>query len=146
MGDFDIVPQTAQSLGINILFDRVAVQPGKPTTFGTGAECFFFGLPGNPVSSFIQFELMVRPFLMRRMGAQFIPVSLRLPLSHPFTRKQAERMAHLPAVINPLGSCTLIDYHGSGHITALDRAQAIVRIPVGVTSVSAGEQVEVILL
>ena len=146
MGDFDIVPQTAQSLGINILFDRVAVQPGKPTTFGVGAECFFFGLPGNPVSSFIQFELMVKPFLMGRMGAHYAPLLLRLPLSHPFTRKQAERMAHLPAVINPVGSCTLIDYHGSGHITALDRAQGIVRIPLGVTSVSAGTHVEVILL
>jgi len=146
IGDFDIVPETARSLGIDMLFDRVAVQPGKPTTFGLGADCFFFGLPGNPVSSFIQFELMVKPFLMKRMGAQYSSVSLWLPMAHDFTRKQAGRMAHLPATINPSGSCCLIDYHGSGHINALDRAQCIVRIPVGLTSVSAGEYVEVILL
>ena len=146
LGDYDIVPETARSLGVHILFDRVAVQPGKPTTFGVGPSSFFFGLPGNPVSSFVQFELMAKPLIRSVMGAPYTPVLLRLPLSHSYTRKQAERMAHLPACIDASGLCALIDYHGSGHITALDRAQCLVRIPVGVTSVSAGESVEIILL
>jgi molybdopterin molybdotransferase len=146
MGDFDIVPETAQRLGIDILFDRVAVQPGKPTTFGVGPDGFFFGLPGNPVSSFIQFELMVKPLLMQLMGAHYTPLSLRLPLAHPYHRKQAERMAHLPAKIDPSGSCLLLNYHGSGHINSLEQAQGLVRIPIGVTSAIAGEPVEIILL
>ena len=146
MGDFDIVTKTAQQLGIDILFDSVAVQPGKPTTFGVGDHGFFFGLPGNPVSSFIQFELMVKPFLMQLMGAHFAPLSLRLPLSHPFTRKQAERMSHLPAKIDPSGSCLLLNYHGSGDINSLQQANCLLRIPLGVTFVAAGEPVEIILL
>jgi len=146
MGDFDIVPETARNLGIDILFDRVAVQPGKPTTFGVGPNGFFFGLPGNPVSSFIQFELMVKPFLMRLMGAHYVPVSFRLPLAHPYARKQAERMAHLPATIDPSGSCLLLNYHGSGHINSLQQANCLARIPLGVTFVATGEPVEIILL
>jgi molybdopterin molybdotransferase len=59
MGDFDFVPAVMAKAGVNILFSRVAVQPGKPTTFGTKGEKVVFGLPGNPVSSFIQFEMLV---------------------------------------------------------------------------------------
>ncbi|MDR2585006.1 MAG: molybdopterin molybdotransferase MoeA [Prevotellaceae bacterium] len=146
MGDFDIVPETVKNLGITILFDRIAVQPGKPTTFGMGEGRFFFGLPGNPVSSFIQFELMVKPFLMKLMGTHYAPTSLFLPLAHSFGRKQAERLAHLPATIDATGFCNLIDYHGSGHISALDKAQCLVRIPVGVHTLSIGAFVEVILI
>jgi len=165
-GDYDIVPETARHLGFDILFDRVAVQPGKPTTFGVrkglgsieGANtseaegmdmresCYFFGLPGNPVSSFVQCELMVKPFLMKLMGANYVPLSLHLPLAHPFSRKQAERMSHLPARIDSSGSCSLVEYHGSGHITALDGVQCLVRIPVGVSSVAAGEAVEIVMV
>jgi molybdopterin molybdotransferase len=146
MGDFDVVPETVKGMGVSILFDRVAVQPGKPTTFGVGKEGFFFGLPGNPVSTFIQFELMVKPFLMKLMGASYAPLSFLLPLSHPYSRKHTGRMAHLPATIDASGSCSLVDYHGSAHITALNFAQCIVRIPVGVSSVARGEMVEVIML
>ena len=145
MGDFDIVPQVAQRLGLHILFDRVAVQPGKPTTFGVGTDSFFFGLPGNPVSSFVQFELMVKPFLMRMMGAKYAPLSLRLPLAHPFKRKQADRMAHLPMEIDESGRCRLLHYHGSGHIGALSRAQGVARINLGVSELSENEIIESIL-
>ena len=146
MGDYDIVPEVAKDLGFDILFDSVAVQPGKPTTFGVGSGVFFFGLPGNPVSTFIQFELMVRPFINRLMGAHYTPLMFKLPLAHAYTRKNAERMAHLPATINASGSCSLIDYHGSAHLSAFDRAKCLMRIQVGATSISAGELVEIVLL
>jgi len=145
MGDFDIVPQVAQQLGVHILFDKVAVQPGKPTTFGIGADNFFFGLPGNPVSSFVQFELMVKPFLMRLMGAEYAPLSLRLPLAHSFKRKQADRMAHLPMEIDSSGRCRLLHYHGSAHIGALSRAQGVARVDLGTYELSENEIIESIL-
>jgi molybdopterin biosynthesis enzyme len=89
---------------------------------------------------------MVKPFLMQLAGAHYTPITLRLPLVHPYKRKQAERMAHLPAKIDASGSCILLNYHGSGHITSLEQASCLARIPLGVTSVEAGEPVEIILL
>ncbi|MCL2738936.1 MAG: molybdopterin molybdotransferase MoeA [Bacteroidales bacterium] len=150
MGDFDMVPEVLKSLGVNILFDRVAVQPGKPTLFGVwnngGDSRYLFGLPGNPVSSFIQFELMVRPLLMSLMGAFPQAITLRLPLSHPYRRKSAERMAHLPMEIDESGRCNLLNYNGSGHITALNTAHGMARIPLGVLELQEDAAVEVILL
>lgn len=150
MGDFDMVPQVLKSLGVKTLFDRVAVQPGKPTLFGVweeqGDSRYLFGLPGNPVSSFIQFELMVRPLLMLLMGASPQTTTLRLPLSRPYRRKNAERMAHVPMEIDESGRCNLLNYNGSGHITALNFAQGAARIPLGVFELSENELVEVILL
>ena len=81
MGDFDFVPSVLKRAGVNILFDKVNVQPGKPTTFGIHPEAVVFGLPGNPVSSFIQFELLVRPLINRMMGYNWLPVEYKLPMA-----------------------------------------------------------------
>jgi molybdopterin molybdotransferase len=58
MGEFDYVPQVLHDLGVTILFKSIAVQPGRPTVFGVKGDKYIFGLPGNPVSSFVQFELL----------------------------------------------------------------------------------------
>ena len=63
MGDYDFVPEALQSNGFELLFQSVAMQPGRPTIFGTHNETYCVGLPGNPVSTFIVVELMVKPFL-----------------------------------------------------------------------------------
>lgn len=150
MGDFDMVPDVLRSLGVEILFDRVAVQPGKPTTFGVveyeGASRFIFGLPGNPVSSFIQFELMVRPLLMKLMGSIHQSVTINMPISHEYRRKRSERMAHVPMEIDESGRCKMLHYNGSGHIEALNSAWGVARIPLGVSQLQENDMVEVILL
>jgi len=150
MGDFDMVPEALKSLDVTILFDRVAVQPGKPTLFGVwkeqGDSRYLFGLPGNPVSSFVQFELMVRPLLMLLMGSSPQTTTFRLPLSRPYRRKNAERMAHVPMEIDESGRCNLLNYNGSGHITALHSAQGAARIPLGVLELPENAPVEIILL
>ena len=64
MGDFDFIPGVMERAGVKILFSRINVQPGKPTTFGIHPDAIVFGLPGNPVSSFTQFEMLVRPLIM----------------------------------------------------------------------------------
>ena len=61
MGEFDIVEDVLRKLGCRLLFDKVAVQPGKPLGFGTVDGIPFFGLPGNPVSVFVSFEQFMRP-------------------------------------------------------------------------------------
>lgn len=150
MGDFDLVPEVLKSLGVKILFDRVAVQPGKPTTFGVaeyrGASRFVFGLPGNPVSSLIQFELMVRPLLMKLMGSAHRAVTIHIPISHEYRRRNSERMAHVPMEIDASGRCKLLRYNGSGHITALNSTCGVARIPLGISHLQENDIIEVILL
>ena len=74
MGDFDFVPAVLEKAGVKLLFTRVAVQPGKPTTFGIHENAAVFGLPGNPVSSFMMFEMLVRPFISAMMNYNWHPV------------------------------------------------------------------------
>ena len=70
MGDFDLVPSVLIKIGFEILFDQVAIQPGKPTVFGRYENKFVFGIPGNPVSSFICFEIFVKRISRRCDGLE----------------------------------------------------------------------------
>ena len=143
MGDFDFVPSVLERAGVRILFTRVNVQPGKPTTFGVHPEALVFGLPGNPVSSFIQFELLVRPLICKMMGYQWDPLTIPLPMKDSFSRRFAERMAWIPVVITKEGLVSPIEYHGSAHISALALADGIIALPVGKKTIEKGEVVSV---
>ncbi|MCE5346444.1 MAG: molybdopterin molybdotransferase MoeA [Bacteroidales bacterium] len=142
-GDFDFIPAVLERAGVSILFSGVNVQPGKPTTFGTHPDALVFGLPGNPVSSFIQFELLVRPLICKMMGHQWEPLTIDLPVSETFNRRNADRMAFLPVVITGDGSVSPVEYHGSAHISAMALADGIIAIPVGKKSIEKGEIVNV---
>ena len=80
MGKFDLVPGVLEKHGFQLLFSKIAVKPGMPTVFGVRDDTFCFGLPGNPVSTFVIFELIVKPFLFKLMGHDYRPfvVPLRL--------------------------------------------------------------------
>jgi molybdopterin molybdotransferase len=143
MGDFDFVPSVLERAGVKILFSRVKVQPGKPTTFGVHSKALVFGLPGNPVSSFIQFELLVRPLIYRMMGCQWNPLVIQLPMKGSFTRRFAERMSWVPVVITGDGLVSPVEYHGSAHINSLSEADGIIAIPVGTKKIEKGEIVGV---
>lgn len=135
MGDFDFVPGVLERAGVRLLFTRIAVQPGKPTTFGIHEKAVVFGLPGNPVSSFLMFEMILRPFIAATMNYKWKPPELKFPLKREFSRKFAERMALIPAKITDDGCIDPVEYHGSAHITALNGADGIISIPVGVTRI-----------
>jgi len=143
MGDFDFVPSVLERAGVRILFTRIAVQPGKPTTFGLYPGALIFGLPGNPVSSFIQFELLIRPLISKMMGYEWRPVSIKLPMNEKFTRKFADRMTFVPVTITNDGLVSPADYHGSAHISALPEADGIIAIPIGKKRLEKGEIVSV---
>jgi len=143
MGDFDFVPSVLERAGVNILFTRIAVQPGKPTTFGLHPRSVIFGLPGNPVSSFIQFELLVRPLLLKMMGCELQPLSINLPMNEKFTRKFADRMAFIPVTITAEGYVSPVEYHGSAHISALSEADGIIAMSVGKKIFEKGEIISV---
>jgi molybdopterin molybdotransferase len=144
MGDFDYVPQVLQRLGVDIMFQTIAVQPGKPTLFGVKGEKLVFGLPGNPVSSLFQFDLLVRPAINHMMGSVKPTKEIyKIPLAKEFKRKRAGRLALVPAMINSIGEVEPINYHGSAHIFALAKATAMIIIPQGVDQVKKGELVDV---
>ncbi len=143
MGDFDFIPEVLKQAGVNILFSRVAVQPGKPTTFGIHRKALVFGLPGNPVSSFIQFELLVRPLISKMMGYEWKPPELLLPMGTDFKRKFAGRMAWIPVKITDDRLVEPVEYHGSAHISALPGSDGIIPMQVGVSKLKKGEIVSV---
>jgi molybdopterin molybdotransferase len=139
MGDFDFVPAVLEKAGVELLFRRIAVQPGKPTTFGKYPDGLVFGLPGNPVSSFIQFEMLVRPLIYKMMGHDWNPLVVALPMKERYTRKYSERMAIVPVRITKENNVVPVEYHGSAHITALYEADGVISIPAGKTVIEKGE-------
>jgi len=142
MGDFDFIPEILEKAGVKILFSRVNVQPGKPTTFGIHPRAIVFGLPGNPVSSFTQFELLVKPLIFKIMRYDWTPLVIDLPLHNKFSRRFAERMSWVPVSITD-GMVSPVEYHGSAHISSLSQAFGLVSIPVGVKTIEKGEIVSV---
>jgi len=144
MGDFDLVPQILKESGVEILYKSIAVQPGRPTLFGkTGYNKFVFGLPGNPVSSFVQFELIVKPFIHHLMGNVFEALSLRLPMEKAYSRKRYSREKWEPGFVNRDGEVASTIYHGSAHIHALSHSTVLFRLPLGVESLNKGDLVDV---
>ena len=147
-GDWDLVRGILKKNNVRLLFDKVAVKPGKPTVFGVyddghQSRGFCFGLPGNPVSTFTIFELLVKPFLFRMMGHNFKPVVSYRQLEKTITRKKTERDSWLPVIFTEKNKVTNIEYHGSAHINALCEADGLICIPASVTEVKEGTTVSV---
>jgi molybdopterin molybdotransferase len=162
MGEFDLVPDSLRHCGVEIRFHRLAIKPGKPTLFGqAGAvdkketptrgsergtrekvERFVFGMPGNPVSTFVIFEVFVKPFLYHMMGIEYEPSVVRGKLVKDFRRRDTERVEYIPVrlVDDEIHS---IHYHGSSHLNALSRANALIRIERGVGSLDKGSWLDV---
>ncbi len=151
MGDFDFVPAAFAKLGVRRVFHGLAMRPGKPTYYGRADGRSLFGMPGNPVSTFVNFEILVRPHLMARMGLRHVPRMLRAVLSEPLARRGSDRVEFLPArlgVDSEKASMTVakLVYHGSSMLSALAEADCLLRMNLGVERIDAGEVVDVRLL
>ena len=145
MGDYDLVPAVLAENGVNILFNMVAMQPGKPLTFGTRGKTAIFAFPGNPVSTFFPFEIMAKPFIYKLMGHDYITRTFPLITGVEFTRKRAERKTFIPVkILN--GEVFPVEFHGSAHINSLCFAEGIISFPLGVLEIKKGQAVEVISL
>jgi molybdopterin molybdotransferase len=143
MGDFDFVPAVMKSAGVELIFDSMAVQPGKPTTFGVHKNALVFGLPGNPVSSYIQFEILVRPLFMKMMKCNWRPTEWKAPLGITYRRKNTSRMSWIPVRIDNQGNAIPVEYHGSAHISALPDSDGIISVPIGTEFLEKGTMVDV---
>jgi molybdopterin molybdotransferase len=142
MGDFDHVPAMMEKAGVDIHFRTVAIQPGKPTVFGTRGDKYIFGLPGNPVSSFVLFEVMVKPFIRRIMGWKGEVPVLRMPMGTDYSRKRSDRLSFVPVrIIN--GEIFPVEYHGSAHINAYTVADGMISVGIGETGILRGTLTDV---
>jgi molybdopterin molybdotransferase len=145
-GDFDFVPLVIQQAGFDIKFRSLAVQPGKPVIFATRSGKYLVALPGNPVSSFVQFELLVKHLLHLITGNSCNMMEIRLPAGLDFRRKKSVRKSFLPVTISPDGTVLPIEYHGSAHIQSYIHANGIMTFEMGETEIPKGTLVNVRLL
>ena len=148
VGDRDFVREAIEALGARLDFWKVNMRPGKPLTFGHLGGRLFFGLPGNPVSCMVTFELFVRPAL-RRMGGHRVPERPRIraralePIDNPGSRPGYLRVRLEPdgegVGARPTGE------QGSGILRSMLFADGLAVLP-GDTRIARNETVEVILL
>lgn len=149
MGDYDFVPVILPALGVRKVFHKLAMRPGKPTWFGVEGAKAVFGLPGNPVSTFVNFEVLVKPYLYARAGVEWSPPVLRARLAETLKRRESDRVDFLPATLEngPDGArAAPVRYHGSSMLSVLAGAQALVRMEMGVQNLDEGAIVDVRLI
>jgi molybdopterin molybdotransferase len=146
MGDFDLVPGILKNNKIELLFEKIAMKPGKPTVFGKSENLYCFGLPGNPVSTFVVFELMVKPFLYKLMEHDYTPPEIQMPLGETISRKDTERQGWTPVAVTDAGTLKKVEYHDSGHINALCGADGLVCMEIGVAEIPKGTIVQLRLI
>ncbi|MET9848513.1 molybdotransferase-like divisome protein Glp [Streptomyces ossamyceticus] len=155
VGAYDVVKEALESVadedeeGVGIEFRKLAMQPGKPQGFGTiGPDHTpLLALPGNPVSSYVSFELFVRPAIRTLMGLEDVhrpttTATLQAPkaLTSPAGRRQFLRGTYTDGQVTPVGGA------GSHLVAALAQADALIVIPEDTESVEPGTEVEVVLL
>jgi molybdopterin molybdotransferase len=147
MGKYDLVAGALTDLGVDIAFERVAMKPGKPTVFGSRGRTFVFGLPGNPVSTIVSFQLFVRPLIRLLLHAPDVEGTLRQALLTDEARCDPARAACVPAHVRfEKGAYRLtpVRWKGSSDLVGLSRANAYVMIPQRKGTLNAGERVQFI--
>jgi molybdopterin molybdotransferase len=146
MGKHDVVEDALAALGAKFYFDQVLIQPGKPLVFGWARERFFFGLPGNPASTMVTFEIFARAALELLGGAE--ETALYMP-SARLTRTFHHRIGltrFLPARLSADGAhVTPVDWHGSGDIPSLARANAYMVVDPDRAEYPEGEWIRVLM-
>jgi molybdopterin molybdotransferase len=146
MGKYDFGGQVLGELGAEFFIQGVAMRPGKPLVFGRCGEKFFFALPGNPVSTYVTFELFVRPAIAMLGGAQFeSPAFLRARLGRPYNHKLG-LTAFMPArveVQNGEPVVNLVGWQGSGDLVGVAAANCFLVVYPQQTELAAGEWVDV---
>ena len=147
VGAFDFVKEVIEANG-KLDFWRVNMRPGKPFTFGEYFNRPFIGLPGNPVSAFVGFEVFVRPVL-ERLNGQLDGTRQTVKVRCEEEILSDGRESYLRArvrVENGIRFARLTGHQGSGNLLSLVQADALLIIPAGVKCVPVGQEVEALLL
>lgn len=148
MGKYDLVEKVLKEMATEFYFDAVAIRPGKPVVFGKCGEKFVFGLPGNPVSTMVTFELFVAPAVDLLSGAEAreLPI-VEAKLGEALNEKPG--VTHfLPARLEgqrPDREVKALKWQGSGDVSALGRANCFLVVPIEKEKIETGEKVDVML-
>lgn len=148
MGEYDLVEQVLAEAGAEFFFTGAQIQPGRPIVFGRVRDKYFYGLPGNPVSTMVTFELFVRPLLQALMGRKpekliFLRARLRSEV-----RSKTGLKRFLPAILSgefENAEVELAGWHGSGDIATVARANCYLVIGADRAHIAAGEWVPVLV-
>jgi molybdopterin molybdotransferase len=145
-GPFDFVPACLDRLGADVVFRGIRMRPGKTAIFAIRGSTVYFGVPGNPVSVVVAFHMLVQPAVLAMLGAgRPLPASIKATCRERFDNKWAH-MTLTPGVLSADLTVKPARFLGSGDIMSLARANALVRIPDGVDTLSEGEEASVYLL
>jgi molybdopterin molybdotransferase len=148
VGRYDFVEQVLDDLGAEFFFTGALIQPGKPVVFGRVGSKYFFGLPGNPVSTMVTFELFVRPILEALGGAAPCPLRfLHARLKTAITRKPGLKR-FLPATLSgefENAEVELAPWQGSGDLASTVRANCYVVVADDREQINSGEWVPLLL-
>jgi len=147
-GKYDIVERVLGDEGAEFFFERVLIQPGQPLVFGRAREKYFFGLPGNPASTMVTFELFARAAVELIGGQSQSDLPLLLArLSHDYHHKTG-LTRFLPATLSWFEGephVTPISWSGSGDVPALTRANAFLVADAGRAEWKAGDLIRVLM-
>lgn len=154
-GALDLVPPTLEELGVGRVFHKVAMKPGKPTWFGVrqqesdGRRSLVFGLPGNPVSGLVCFELLVRPALRALGGHGFDEHPRCVASLAEAVAQSADRPTFRPASLQTSStglSVKAVPWRGSADLAGFAAANALIVLSAGEVALAKDEQVEVVVL
>ena len=148
MGKYDLVEKVLKAMGAEFFFDAVAIRPGRPAVFGMCQEKPVFGLPGNPVSTMVTFELFVAPAIDLLSGAEARPLAL-VEATLAETLKEKPGLTHfLPARVEWVGTkpqVKALKWQGSGDIAALAKANCFLVVAAGREKIEVAESVPILL-
>jgi molybdopterin molybdotransferase len=151
MGVYDFTKAALKTLGAELFFERIALKPGKPTVFARLPNgSLFFGLPGNPVSVSVTFNLFARTALMAMQGAAVPCLSEYTAVLAKTVKGTSDRDSYLPAQVSShANGQTLVEplkWGGSSDFVAFARATALIIVPAGVKQIEPLTPVKVLYL
>jgi molybdopterin molybdotransferase len=148
-GAFDLVEEVLARFDVGLLFTKVAIKPGAPLVFGRRGDKLVFGLPGNPVSAQVTFDVFVRPALLRMQGARVVTRPLvEVELLDEATNRSGRRY-YLPARARFEGGRLVarpVATQGSADVVAHARANALVILDAARRRAAQGERAKALLL
>lgn len=145
VGDFDFVPVLLERHCDQMLIEKIDIKPGKPLMFATHSGGVCIGMPGNPVSTYVLMELLVKPYLLQSMGSLAKPHVVRMKLNKDLKIRCARGQTFIP-VQWVAGGVERVAFHGSAHIHAMCSADGLIALPKGENFFEAGSWIDVRLL